>query len=174
MAINISKILAKTKKEYDDIMTQWIESSEIGHDVIIYYPPTYVNCDICQYSGWGNSTINSGPLPSVSSDCVQCGGTCQKEVYTTDSMRARLYSSDPSGFSPSLLKKLGVSYSHPDYQILMIAKVSDLKKVENSEKAQFYSNLEDIYGKKFFQLASDIRPHGFGKDKFFFCFWKNI
>lgn len=171
---NISKVLAKAKEQYDNIMDQWLSSTEVGHQVTVFYAPTYETCDTCQFAGWGNSTINGGPKSPISGSCPACGGTCQKEIQVTDTLRARLYSSDPSGFSPSLLKKLGISMTYPDYQMLMIASTVDIDKVKNSVKAQFYSDLESTVGEKFYELASDIRPHGFGKDKFFFCFWKKI
>lgn len=164
MSINISSILAQAKTIYDDIGTQLIASDEIGQLVRIHYAPVWEASATPQFSEWGNASINA--TPNLSPE-----GNSQKQVEVTEEIRMRVYSTDAQGFGRSIFRKLaGTKYVED--QLLTIGLMTDYSKVVNCVKADFYISTEDITGLKTYKLATDVRPHGFGKDTFFFCFWE--
>ena len=80
-------------------------------------------------------------------------------------------SSDAKGFGRSIFRQLG-GVKYVDNQLLTIGFMTDYGKVSNCVKADFYLETEGITGRKTYKLSSDVHPHGFGKDTFFFCFWE--
>lgn len=171
---NISKILAKAKSLYDDIHTQIIDSDEVGVDVTLYYPVTYTECINCQHSDWGNTYKHGGPAPFNLGSCPMCGGSCQQQFEESDVVRLRVYQSDASGFSKTQLRKIGISIDLPTGDLITIGKISDLSKIKSAAYAVFYSDQESVVGSQRYKISTEISPHGFGKDKFFFCRWSRI
>ena len=166
MSVDISSILAQSKVIYDDICGQLIASDEIGQLVRIHYAPVWEPSSTPQFPEWGNASINATPNLSPA-------GNSQKQVEVTEEIRMRVYSSEATGFGRSIFRKLaGTKYV--EGQLLTIGLMTDYKKVANSVKADFYLGTEATTGIRSYKLATEIHPHGFGKDKFFFCFWKNI
>lgn len=166
MSFNISGILAKAKNVYDDIATQLIASEEIGQLVRLHYAPSWMPTTSTQYSDWGaNSTFNGMPN-------LTAGQTGQKQVEATDEVRMRVYTGE-AGFSWAKFRNIaGLQYT--EGQILTIGLMSDYAKVVDCVKADFFIATEDITGVKPYKLATEVRPHGFGKDTFFFCFWERL
>lgn len=164
MSIDISSILAKSKEIYDDIGAQLIASDEIGQLVRIHYAPVWEPSATPQFPEWGNASINGTPNLSPN-------GNSQKQTEVTEEIRMRVYSSDATGFGRSIFRRLaGTKYV--EGQLLTIGLMTDYKKVANSVKADFYLGTEATTGIRSYKLATEIHPHGFGKDKFFFCFWE--
>ena len=166
MSFNISKILQTAKSVYDDIATQLIASEEIGQLVRLHYAPSWTPTTSTQYSDWGvNSTFNG--MPNLTT-----GQTGQKQVEATDEVRMRVYTGE-AGFSWAKFRNIaGLQYT--EGQILTIGLMSDYAKVVDCVKADFFIATEDITGVKPYKLATEVRPHGFGKDTFFFCFWERL
>lgn len=163
---NISAILAKTKEIYNDICSQLIASDEIGQLVRLHFAPTWETSSTPQFSEWGNASINA--TPSLGGEEIN-----NKQVEVTDQVRMRVYSSEAQGFGRSIFRKLaGTKYV--EGQILTIGLMSDYTKVADCLKADFYLETENITGRKSYKLATEILPHGFGKDTFFFCFWEKV
>lgn len=169
---NISKILAKAKAVYDDIHDQMIDSDEIGVDVTLYYPATYIDCVNCQHSDWGNTYKHGGPAPFNLGSCPMCGGSCKQQSEETDIVRMRVYQTDSEGFTKGSFKKIGISVDIPTGELLTICKMADVNKVKGAAYAVFYSDVENKVGSQRYTISTEITPHGFGKDKFFFCRWK--
>ena len=164
MSVDISSILAQSKVIYDDICGQLIASDEIGQLVRIHYAPVWEPSSTPQFPEWGNASINATPNLSPA-------GNSQKQVEVTEEIRMRVYSSEATGFGRSIFRKLaGTKYV--EGQLLTIGLMTDYKKVANSVKADFYLGTEATTGIRSYKLATEIHPHGFGKDKFFFCFWE--
>lgn len=164
MSIDISSILAKSKEIYDDIGAQLIASDEIGQLVRIHYAPVWEASATPQFPEWGNASINATPNLSPA-------GNSQKQVEVTEEIRMRVYSSEATGFGRSIFRKLaGTKYV--EGQLLTIGLMTDYKKVANSVRADFYLGTEATTGIRSYKLATEIHPHGFGKDTFFFCFWE--
>jgi hypothetical protein len=164
MNINISSILAQSKAIYDDICGQLIASDEIGQLVRVHYAPIWEPSSTPQFPEWGNASINGTPNLSPN-------GNSQKQTEVTEEIRMRVYSSDATGFGRSIFRRLaGTKYV--EGQLLTIGLMTDYKKVANSVKADFYLGTEATTGIRSYKLATEIHPHGFGKDKFFFCFWE--
>ena len=171
--VNISGILSQAKTLYDDIHTQLINSSEVGVNVTLYYPPTYVDCSNCQLSSYGIIYKTGGPAPFTLGSCPLCASaTCKKEVENSEVIKLRVYSVDPTSFSRSNFKKMGISVERPEGELLSIGFMSDLLKVRSANYAVFYSDNQPSTGSMRYKLAGDPRPHGIGKDTFFFCFWE--
>lgn len=170
--MDISRQLKKAKEVFDDINTQWIDSDQIGVDVTLYFPPTYEECDVCQNSDWGNTAKFGGPMGAHLGSCPACGGTCNKEIEVTRDIKMRVYSTDAQGFSLKKFKKLGVSINVEDGDLFSIGHIADAKYIASANYAVFYSSTTSETGPLRYNLSSEIRPHGFGKDKFFFCTWK--
>ena len=162
---NISKILGKAKSLYDNIMTQVLESDEIGMLVRLHYGPTWVDSATPQFSDWGGASIDGTP---------ELGATPgQKQTEVTEEVKMRVYSTDAQGFGRSIFRALaGTKYV--EGQLLTIGYMADYTKVADCIKADFYLETESVTGRKTYKLATDVRPHGFGKDKFFFCFWEKV
>lgn len=161
---NISNILIKTKVIYDNICEQLIASTEVGQLVRIHFTPRLETSTNPQFTAWGNSSINATPL-------LGGGQFDKKEVEVTAEIRMRVYSSEAQGFGRSIFRKLaGTKYV--EGQLLTIGLMTDYIKVVDCIKADFYIETEDITGRKTYKLATELTPHGFGKDKFFFCFWE--
>lgn len=164
MSVNIFSILAQSKTIYDDICGQLIASDEIGQLVRIHYAPVWEPSATPQFPEWGNASINGTPNLSPN-------GNSQKQTEVTEEIRMRVYSSDATGFGRSIFRRLaGTKYV--EGQLLTIGLMTDYKKVANSVKADFYLGTEATTGIRSYKLATEIHPHGFGKDKFFFCFWE--
>lgn len=165
--VNITKILSKTKEIYDDICLQLIASDEIGQLVRLHYPPTWISSTVNQFDDWGGSaSINGKPS-------LEQNGEAQKQSEVTEEIRMRVYSTDAQGFGRSIFRALaGTKYV--EGQLLTIGLMSDYGKVSGCIKADFYIETESVTGLKTYKLATDVRPHGFGKDKFFFCFWEKV
>jgi len=164
MSINISSILAQSKVIYDDICSQLIASDEIGQPVRIHYTPLWEDSANPQFSQWGNASINATPS-------LTTGEVNKKQVEVTEEIRMRVYSSDAQGFGRSIFRRLaGTKYV--EGQLLTIGLMTDYTKVASCLKADFYLSTEAITGRKTYKLATDIHPHGFSKDTFFFCFWE--
>lgn len=175
MPINLSGILSQAKSIYDTVNTQMINSSEIGVNIKLYYPPTYVPCGNCQMTNYGITYKTGGPAPFTLGGCPVCGSsTCQKEVESTNTIKMRVYSTAASSFSKKDFKKLGVSIDQPQGEFLTIGFMSDVVKVRSCNYALFYADEESTIGSIRCNLASDPQPHGFGKDIFFFCFWNRV
>jgi hypothetical protein len=164
--INISKVLHIVKEKYDDICTQLIASDEIGQVVRLHFPPTWENSANPQFNDWGGASINGTPY-------IDGNANNQKQVEVTAEIRMRVYSTDAQGFGRSAFKQLGAG-KYVEGQLLTIGLMSDYTKVVDCIKADFYTETESTTGRKSYKLYSDVRPHGFGKDKFFFCFWEKI
>ena len=166
MSVDISSILAQSKVIYDDICGQLIASDEIGQLVRIHYAPVWEPSSTPQFPEWGNASINGTPNLSPN-------GNSQKQIEVTEEIRMRVYSSEATGFGRSIFRRLaGTKYV--DGQLLTIGLMTDYKKVANSVKADFYLGTEATTGIRSYKLATEIHPHGFGKDKFFFCFWEKV
>ena len=164
MSVDISSILAQSKAIYDDICGQLIASDEIGQLVRVHYAPVWEPSATPQFPEWGNASINGTPNLSPN-------GNSQKQTEVTEEIRMRVYSSDATGFGRSIFRRLaGTKYV--EGQLLTIGLMTDYKKVANSVKADFYLGTEATTGIRSYKLATEIHPHGFGKDKFFFCFWE--
>ena len=164
--INISNILAKTKVIYDDICSKLITSTEIGQLVRIHFAPQWEVSSYPQFDGWGNASINATPH----TDGEQTG---RKQVEVTAAIRMRVYSSESQGFGRSIFRKLAGS-KYVEGQLLTVGFMSDYSKVADCVKADFYIETEGVTGRKTYKLATEILPYGFGKDKFFFCFWEKV
>lgn len=160
---NIAKILKKTKEEYDNICDQLIGSDEVGQLVRVHYRPTWTTSSTPQFNEWGNASLNATPIMSD-------GQTGQKQDEVTAEIRMRVYSTDPQGFGRANLRSFG-GIQMVEGEILTIGLMTDYQKVANCSFADFYIATEDITGPKSYVLSSEIRPHGFGKDRYFFCFW---
>lgn len=162
--VNISGILNTARVLYNDIGAQLIASDEIGQLVRIHYTPLWETSANPQFSQWGNASINATPS-------LTTGEINKKQVEVTEEIRMRVYSTDAQGFGQSIFRKLaGTKYSED--QLLTIGLMSDYSKVANCLKADFYIATESITGRKSYKLVTEPRPHGFGKDTFFFCFWE--
>lgn len=162
---NISKILAKSKDIYDDIMIQLLESEEVGMLVRLHFAPTWTPSTSTHYEDWGGASING--TPDVSAEVGE------KQTDVTTEVRMRVYSTDAQGFGRSLYKFLGGA-KYTNGELLTIGYMKDYGKVADSVKADFYLETESITGLKTYKVIGDIRPHGFAKDKFFFCFWEKV
>lgn len=161
---NITSLLAKAKSTYDDICAQLIASDETGSLVRLHFAPLWETSSTPQFSEWGNASINATPS-------LGGGEVSKKQVEVTAEVRMRVYSSDAQGFGRSIFRKLaGTKYV--EGQLLTIGLMSDYTKVSDCLKADFYIETEDITGRKTYKLATEVLPHGFGKDTFFFCFWE--
>jgi len=160
---NISKILKKTKDEYDNICDQLIASDEVGQLVRVHYRPTFIPSTTPQFTGWGNASLNATPM-------LTDGQTGLKQNELTAEIRMRVYSTDPQGFGVSSFRKIGGARM-VEGEILTIGLMADYQKVANCAFADFYITTEGITGIKSYTLSSEIRPHGFGKDRYFFCYW---
>lgn len=171
---NINRILKKAKEVYDDMHFKWLASSQIGTAVTLYYPPTYTDCPNCEHSEWGNTYRHGGPAPFSLGSCPMCGGSCQKQHEETEEIRLRVYDTSSSSFSKSALKKMGISIDVPTGELLTIGDIADISLVTAANYAVFYSDIEDIIGSFRYKVAGEIRPHGFGKDTFFYCFWTRV
>lgn len=165
-SINITNLLAKAKVTYDSICAQLIASTEIGQLVRLHFAPVWEASSTPQFSEWGNASINATPS-------LGGGQVDKKQVEVTTEVRMRVYSSEAQGFGRSIFRKLaGTKYV--EGQILTIGLMSDYTKVVDCLKADFYLETESITGRKSYKLATEILPHGFGKDTFFFCFWEKV
>jgi hypothetical protein len=165
MSFNISKILKTAKTIYDDICVQLIASDEIGQLVRLHYTPTFIPTTSTQYSDWGNSSFN-GALN------LTTGQSGQKQTEVTDEIRMRVYTGE-AGFSWARFRNIaGLQYT--EGQILTIGLMSDYAKVVDCVKADFFITTENTTGVRPYKLATEVRPHGFGKDTFFFCFWDRV
>lgn len=171
---NISKMLAKAKAVYEDIHDQWLASDEIGVDVKLYYPASYVDCTNCQHSDWGNTYKAGGPAPFNLGSCPMCGGSCKQENEVNELIKMRVYSIRPNDFSNRSFKKMGISIQSPAGDLLSIGSMTDMSKILNCNYAVFYSNVEEIIGSQRFKLDGEPRPHGFGKTTYFYCFWNRV
>lgn len=172
---NISRILAKAKVWYDSINDQWIDSDEIGVDVTLYYPSTIEDCANCQFTTYGIVYKTGGPHPFNLGNCPACGsGDCKKEVEHTESINLRIYSVDPGSFSKQAIKKIGISIDQVQGDFLTIGKMTDVEKVRACNYAVFFENQENNVGSIRVKLSMDPQPHGFSKDKYFFCYWSRI
>ena len=161
---DISKILQKSTAVYDSICAQLIASTEIGQLVRLHFAPLWETSSTPQFSQWGNASINATPS-------LGGGEVSKKQVEVTAEVRMRVYSSDAQGFGRSIFRKLaGTKYV--EGQLLTIGLMQDYVKVSDCLKADFYIETEDITGRKTYKLATEVLPHGFGKDTFFFCFWE--
>ena len=162
--INISGILNTATEIYNDICGQLIDSNTTAQLVRIHYAPVWEPSATPQFPEWGNASINGTPNLSPA-------GNSQKEVEVTEEIRMRVYSSEATGFGRSIFRKLaGTKYV--EGQLLTIGLMTDYKKVANSVRADFYLGTEATTGIRSYKLATEIHPHGFGKDTFFFCFWE--
>lgn len=162
---NISKILNKATEVYNDICEQLISSQATGQLVRLHFQPTWAPTASTQYSDWGNSSFNGTPN-------LTTGQNGQKQVEATDEVRMRVYTGE-AGFSWAKFRNIaGLQYT--EGQILTIGLMSDYAKVVDCVKADFFIATEDITGVKPYKLATEVRPHGFGKDTFFFCFWERL
>jgi len=167
--------MAKAKEIYDDIHTQWLESDEIGINVTLYYPPTYESCINCETNDYGVIYKFGGPMPFTLGNCPMCGtDDCLKETEVTEVIKLRIYSVDPTSFSRSTFKKIGVSIDQPQGELLTIGSVDDLVKVKSCNYAVFYSDQEAAAGSLRYKPSTEPQPHGFGKDMFFFCYWNRV
>lgn len=172
---NISGILQRAKEIYDDIHDQWLNSNIIGVNVNIYYPPTYVDCSNCVMGPYGTMYRAGGPAPFMVGSCPVCGtNTCKKEVEHYDTIKLRIYSINPTSFSRSAFKKLGISIDQPTGDLLTIGFLSDVPKLRSCNYAVFYENQQSKTGSLRYKLISEPIPHGFGKDRYFYCFWERI
>lgn len=164
MSVNISSVLTQSKLIYNDICTQLIASDETGQLVRVHYAPVWELSATPQFPEWGNASINGTPNLSPN-------GNSQKQVEVTEEIRMRVYSSESQGFGRSIFRQLaGTKYV--EGQLLTIGLFTDYVKVANSVRADFYLTTEATTGRKSYKLATDLHPHGFGKDTFFFCFWE--
>lgn len=171
---NIDRILKKAKEVYDEMHVDWLDSTQIGVAVTLYYPPTYVDCPNCENSDWGNTYRHGGPSPFNLGSCPMCGGSCQKQNEETEEIRLRVYSVNETNFSSNKFKKMGISVDMPTGELLTIGDLADIGLVSAANYAVFYSDIEGSIGSQRYKLAGEIRPHGFGKDSFFFCFWTRV
>jgi len=162
---NISSILAKSKEIYDDIFTQLLNSEEVGVDVRLHYAPTWTPSTATVFDGWGGASINGTPDVTVND------GIKQAEV--TENIKMRVYSTDAQGFGRSQFKSLGGGV-YVEGRILTIGFMTDYNKIVNCVSADFYLEAESTMGRKPYKLATEVRPHGFGHDKFLFCFWDKV
>ena len=98
----VSRVLAKAKEIYDTTHQEWLDSSAIGINITLYYPPTYEECDFCEMTSYGLVSKHGGTISPILGDCPACGGsTCHKEIEATDVVRLRIYSVDSTAFSRS-------------------------------------------------------------------------
>lgn len=163
-SVNISGILNTATEIYNDICNQLIDSNTTAQLVRIRYAPIWEASATSQFPEWGNASINGTPNLSPN-------GNSQKQIEVTEEIRMRVYSSEATGFGRSIFRKLaGTKYV--EGQLLTIGLMTDYKKVANSVRADFYLGTEATTGIRSYKLATEIHPHGFGKDKFFFCFWE--
>jgi hypothetical protein len=171
----VSRVLERAKKIYDEVHTDWLASDVIGINVKLFYPPTYEDCDNCETNTYGTVFKVGGPAPFLLGECPQCGSNdCKKEVEQTEIIRLRIYSVDSTSFSRATFKKLGISIDQPQGELLTIGSVDDLIKIKSCNYAVFYSDQEEVTGSLRYKISTDPQPHGFGKDKFFFCFWVRV
>lgn len=171
----VSRVLARAKEIYDATHTEWLESTAIGINVKLYYPPTYEACNNCETNTYGTIYKAGGPISFQLGQCPMCmSDTCQKEVEQTEVVRLRIYSVDSTSFSRATFKKLGISIDQPQGELLTIGSVDDLTKIKSCNYAVFYSDQEGTTGSLRYKISTDPQPHGFGKDKFFFCFWTRV
>jgi len=170
--VNITGILNRAKEVYDNTHAQWLSSDVIGTNVKLYYPPTYESCPNCEMGPYGVIAKFGGPITFVYGPCPVCGSSdCLKEVEVSDIIRLRVYSLDSTSFTRSTMKKLGISIDQPQGELLTIGSVDDLQKVRSCNYATFYSDEESVVGSLRYKISTEPQPHGFGKDKWFFCFW---
>lgn len=173
MGINISKMLGRAKTYYDDIMNQLLENNESSSNVTLYYPSTFEDCTNCEFTDWGVSHRSGGPQPFTLGGCPQCGSSNSKyEVETSEVIRLRIYSVDPTSFSRHKFKEMGISLQQPQGELLTIGYLDDLRKVKSCNYAVMFSDQESSTGSLRYNLSSEPLPHGFGKDTYFYCFWK--
>lgn len=172
----ISRILDKAKEVYDDTHQQWLDSDAIGVNVKLFYPSTWEDCINCEFDQFGGICYKTGgPIGFTLSGCPVCGtSTALKEVEVTEIIKLRVYSIDSTSFSRASFKKLGISIDQPQGELLTIGSVDDLTKIRSCNYAVFYSDQEGVAGSLRYKLSTDPQPHGFGKDKFFFCFWTRV
>ncbi len=176
---DISKILNKAKEVYDATHEQWLNSDVVGINITLYYPPRYEECPNCEFSTYGDGTSTvykaGGPAPYTLGSCPLCGSaSCKKEVEVTEIVKLRIYSIDSTSFTRSTMKKLGISIDQPQGELLTIGRISDLPKIKGCNYAVFYSDQEAKVGSLRYKLSTEPTPHGFGKDKYFYCFWSRV
>lgn len=171
----VSRALDRAKEIYDATHEEWLNSDVIGINVKLFYPPTYEECDNCETNTYGSIYKVGGPMPFTLGNCPACGSdSCHKEVEVTEIIKLRVYSVDSTSFSRSTFKKLGVSIDQPQGELLTIGFLDDVPKIKSSNYALFYVDQESSIGSIRYKISTDPQPHGFGKDKFFFCFWNRV
>lgn len=172
MRKNIQRAFERCKKEYDKINVELIESNEFGSDFKIYYPPKLVECTNCLPTQYGVIHRSGGPMPFTLGDCPWCGSDSgQKEHEHTETIRAKLYPST-GGFAKNFYSKIHQSLEVVDGEFLGIFLLSDIEKIRSANYAVIYDKTSTTIGEIKVTLASEPMPHGVGRDKFFFCFWK--
>ena len=171
----VSRILDRAKEIYDETHAEWLASDAIGINVKLFYPPTYEECDNCETNTYGTVYKAGGSFPFTLGGCPACmSDNCMKEVEQTEVVRLRIYSIDSTSFSRATFKKLGISIDQPQGELLTIGRITDLPKIKGCNYAVFYSDQEDKVGSLRYKLSTEPTPHGFGKDKYFYCFWNRV
>jgi len=162
MQINFDKIIER----YNNIADQFLDSDVIGVDATLYYPPTFEACENCDGSQYGNHYKSGGPMPFNHGSCPMCGGTCQKEIEFTEIIRVRAYSPNTTDFSSRSFKKIGISVDVPNAELFTIFYLADSDKIK-------LCNYAKIMGQRYSPITLP-QPHGFGKARYAFCFWKMV
>jgi hypothetical protein len=162
MKINFNKVT----KLYNEVCDQFLETDVIGTNAKLYFPPTFETCVNCANSQYGNSYKSGGPMPFNHGSCPMCGGTCQKEIEYTDDIRVRAYSRDAESFSKRRFQRMGISIDVPKAELFTIFYLADAYKVK-------LCNYAKILDARYSPITLP-QPHGFGKDRYAFCFWELV
>jgi hypothetical protein len=154
---------------YTDVCDFFIDDNHIGKECTLIYPPIRESCSNCLINPLGGGSTNiylhGGPAPFSFGPCPVCGGNGYRDKEVTGTIRLRIY------WRPRDWVKIG-NINIPDASAQVIGYLSDLTKFRQASEIRLVN--EQGYDDFTMMLAGEPALHGFGKNRYFIAYLRNV
>lgn len=146
--------------------------NEVGVTCTLYYPEEKSECTNCYYD---NDTQRSsgiyksgGPQEFTNfTMCPICHGRGLSTLTPTEDITLRVY------HNPSSFVDIGVDWSTAQGVVMVIGRLIDLPKIENSTKILLNSDIKGIR-RYYVQRQSECVPFGLGQKRYFLGYFERV
>lgn len=155
--------------KYQEAADLFIDNVNIGVNCTLVYPDKRTECPNCKINTIGGSSINvyktGGPYPFTVGNCQYCQGKGFKTENATEDIRLRIYQNPKNWIKVANIEIVAG-------RVQVIGYLSDSQKLRRAKEIELVSDQD--YQKWKYKLATDIYPHGFGKNRYFLSYLDRI
>lgn len=155
---------------YHDVCDELLTCTYTSSACTIYYPPRRIACDNCEiqhFSGQSKAVYkHGGPAPFYNGKCPLCHNSSTKEIEDIDSIRLRIYWQ-----SKDWIRPVG-NIVAPNAVCQVIGFATDLPKLLKANEIELIA--DSPYLGTRFQLEGNPFMHGFGKNRYFIAYLKQV